>query len=294
VSVAHDSDPVLVLEVLMDSAYLEETVSSEHPPQVYFVGFGENSLDFNLWIWVEQIDKKYITESSLRFIIEQNLKQYGIRLASPRLDLWQRNPSVVVHSSPQNYQHHKFLNHPYGELNGTEDGSYHPVPMRELLRRISYFESCSDLELRKLIEVGHRQHLQAADVLYREGEIADTFYIILSGSVGYTIKGLNQSPTTLTAGQFIGEFSLMLNVPRTVTVRAMEDTTVFAINSYGFQKLLDHQPRLYNLIVQEMARHEEELSQQQRRLRELGLISPDYDKNPVAWIRKNLEKLFNL
>jgi hypothetical protein len=45
-------------------------------------------------------------------------------------------------------------------------------------------------------------------------------------------------------------------------------------------------------IVQKMGRHEAELTQQNRRLRELGLISQDYDKNPVAWVQKQLEKLF--
>ncbi len=289
VSVTHESDPVLVIEVLMDSAYLEESVSFEHLPEVYFTGFGPNSLDFSLWIWVEQIDKKFITESSLRFIIEQNLRQHGLRLASPRLDLWQRNPAIVVQSSPSSYEEHAALHQPPA---AHMDQLTKPIPARDLLRKIPYFQDCTELELKKLVEIGHRRHLQPSEVLYQQGDPGDAFYIVLSGSAFYSIDGSDQV-TIVRAGQFIGEFSLMLGVPRTVTVQAQEATTVFAINPPGFRKLLKDQPRLYDLIVDAMGRHRKELEAQGRQLEKLGLLNPsEYDRNPVAWVQKRLEKLF--
>ncbi|ASC74176.1 Small Conductance Mechanosensitive Ion Channel [Halomicronema hongdechloris C2206] len=294
IQVAHESDPVAVIEVLMDSAYLEETVSHERAPEVYFVGFSEYSLDFQLWVWVTQIDRKYITESSLRFIVEQNLRQHGIKLASPRLDLWHRNPNLVVQSSLERYPHHVTLQAPFpDEMAG---GSLkRPVSTRDLLRQISYFQNCSEIELRKLVEVGSRRHLKMGETLYQAGDPGNAFYIILAGALSYTVDGLNHAPTVLTTSEFIGEFSLMLGIPRTVTVHAIEDTTVFAVSPQGFKKILKDQPQLYELIVQAMGRHQEELSQHRLQLRHMGLLNTtEYDKNPVAWITKNLEKLFNL
>jgi small-conductance mechanosensitive channel len=291
VNVTHESDPVLVIEALLDSAYTEETVSFEKPAEAYFMGFSDQALEFVLWVWVTRIDIKYKTESSLHFIIEQNLRQRGIQLASPRLDVWQRNPNVLIRSSPEHYPHHSELQQPRHQF---IDPLTKPIPVRDLLRQVSYFENCTELELRKLVEIGYRRRLETDEVLYNEGDPGDAFYIILSGSVGYTVKGLDQPPTVLGAGQFIGEFSLMLGIARTVTVRAMEDTTVFAINPQGFNQLLQSQPRLYDLIVQQMGQHEEELSLQQRRLRELGLLNPsDYNQNPVKWVKSQLDKLFN-
>ncbi len=291
ISVTHESDPILVIEVLMDSAYIEETVSLEYAPEVYFTGITDKSLDFKLWVWSEQIDRKFITESSLNFIILQNLKQHGIRLASPRLDVWNRNPNVVIASNPDNYSQASVLQRSQSTNLETFSG---PVAIRDLLRRIPYFQKCTELELRKLIEIGHRKRLKPSEVLYEVGDPGDAFYIILSGSVGYTLEKGEQT-TTMSAGDFVGEFSLMLGVPRTVTVRAMEDTTVFVLSPQGFKKLLRDQPHLYDVIVEEMARHEEEFSQQGRQLRDLGLInSADYNRNPVDWMRKKLEKLFGL
>ncbi|MGC1308715.1 MAG: mechanosensitive ion channel domain-containing protein [Phormidesmis sp.] len=289
ISVPHESDPLLVIEVLMDSAYLEETVSLEQTPEVYFSSISENSLDFKLWVWTNQIDNKFKTESSLNFIIRQNLKQHGLRLASPRMDVWNRNPNVVIASDAKDYPQHAALQRPQ---ESNLDAFSKPVAVRDLLKQLPYFEKCSDIELRKLVEIGHRKRLEPAEILYQEGDPGDAFYIILRGAVGYTFQKSGQT-TVMRAGQFVGEFSLMLEVPRTVTVKALEDTTLFALSPQGFKKLLRDQPHLYDVMVEEMGHHEEELSQQGRQLRELGLINPEeYNQNPVDWIRNNLEKLF--
>ncbi|MEM9120961.1 MAG: mechanosensitive ion channel domain-containing protein [Cyanobacteria bacterium P01_F01_bin.56] len=288
VSVSHESDAVIVIEALLDSANLEENVSYEHPPEAYFIGFGEYSLDFILWVWVNRIDLKHKTESSLRFIVDQNLRQHQIRLATPRYDMWHRNPNIVVQSSVEDSQKYADLQNVFPSFN---EALPKPVAVRDLLKSLPYFGQCSAVELRKLVEIGYRRRLETNEILFKLGDPGDAFYIILSGAVSYQLDGYDQ-PTVLTAGQFVGEFSLMLGVSRTVTIKAVEDTTVFAISPEGFKQILQSQPDLYNRIVKQMSRHEAELNQQDRRLRELGLITSEYDKNPVAWVQKRLDKLF--
>ena len=297
IGVAHESDTVLVVEILLDSAYMEETVSYEKPASVYFVGFGDNSLNFQLWVWVNEVDKKHITESSLRFIIESNLRSYNIKLATPRLGVWYPShvPEKTYFSSPTATDEEE--NEPttveFPNLSKTIIPSP-PLALRDLLRKVSYFQNCSEIELKKLIDIGYRKRLKAGDVLYREGDPGDAFYIILFGSVEYYVEKLNQTPTVLNRGEFVGELSLMLGLRRTVTVKAREETTLFAINKDGFATLLKEQPHLYELIVVELGKAQKELSQQQKQLQELGLLNyRELDKNPVVWVRYQLEKLFN-
>lgn len=294
VSVAHESDTILVVEILLDSAYMEETVSYEKPASVYFTGFGDNSLNFQLWVWVDEVDKKHITESSLRFIIEYNLREYGIKLATPRLGVWYpTTPPEPIQDSSTSETEEETSSIDFPNLSKTVTPS-RPLVLRDLLRQVSYFQNCSEIELKKLIDIGYRKRLKAGDVLYREGDPGDTFYIILSGSVEYYVEKLKQTPTVLNRGEFIGELSLMLGLRRTVTVKAREETTLFAINKDGFATLLKEQPHLYELIVVELGKAQEELSQQQKQLRELGLLNYyELDKNPVAWVKRQLEKLFN-
>lgn len=290
ISVAHESDPLLVIEVLMDSAYLEEAVSTERTPEVLFTSIGPNSLDFKLWAWTEQIDQKFKVESSLNFIIRQNFWQHGIRFASPRIDVWNRNPNVVINSDPSNYPQHAELQQP---RESNLDAFAKPVAIKDLLRQLPYFQNCTDLELRKLVEIGRRIRLEPTEIIYREGDPGNAFYIILSGAMSYTLPKTQQT-TTMRAGEFVGEFSLMLGVPRTVTVKAVEETTLLKLGPQGFKKLLHDQPYLYNVIVEEMGRHEDELSQQGRQLSALGLINPEeYNVNPVSWVKEHLERLFS-
>ena len=291
ISVAHESDPLLVIEVLMDSAYLEETVSTEQTPEVYFTNIGPNSLDFKLLAWTDQIDQKFKVESSLNFIIRQNFGQHGIRFASPRIDVWNRNPNVVINSDPTDYPQHAELQQP---RETTLDAFSKPVAVKDLLRQLPYFQNSTDLELRKLVEIGRRVRLESMETVYREGDPGDAFYIILAGAVSYTFPKTQQT-TTMKAGQFVGEFSLMLGIPRTVTLKAIEETTMLRLSPQGFKKLLQDQPYLYNVIVEEMGRHEDELSQQGRQLSAMGLINPEeYNINPVSWVKEHLERLFSL
>ncbi len=87
----------------------------------------------------------------------------------------------------------------------------------------------------------------------------------------------------------------MLGIPRTATVRALEETLLFAINHKGFEKLLQERPELAEVIIQELGKYQEELSERQQQLREMGLVdAAEDDKNPVAWVRKRLKNLFSL
>ena len=239
------------------------------------------------------MDKKHITESSLRFIIEYNLREYGIKLATPRLGVWYpTQPPENIYPTPKSDEEEtKSVQFP--NLSKTVTPSQ-PLVLRNLLKKVHYFQNCSEIELKKQIEIGYRKRLKAGDILYREGDPGDTFYIILSGSVEYYVEKLNQTPTVLSSGEFVGELSLMLGLRRTVTVRAREETTLFAINKDGFATLLKEQPHLYELIVVELGKAQQELSQQQQQLRELGLLNyKELDKNPVAWVQRQLEKLFS-
>lgn len=286
--------------------------------------------DFSVGDYVEFNDLKgYITEISLRSTVIQTLTQIRIvvpnsdlatnritnwtynnakgwvpipinvthesdpllviEVLSPRLDVWNRNPNIVIASDLKNYPQNSVLQQAPESNLGI---SSKPIPVRDLLKQLPFFRNCTELELRKLVEIGYRKRLKPLEVLYQEGDPGDAFYLILAGSVSYTLENIPQT-TTMKTGQFVGEFSLMLNVPRTVTVKANEETTLFVLSPRGFKKLLRDQPHLYDVIVEEMARHEEELLQQGRQLRKLGLInSEEYNRSPVDWVRQHLEKLF--
>lgn len=292
VRVAYDSDPVLVTEALLKSAHMERAVVHEPPPEVIFIGFPESYLSFELRVWINRIDREPQIKSSLNFIIEYNLREQGIVIPLPQMDLWLRNPEVFTPSVQQRVESQDIPQLTRQQL--TEKPNK-PLSIRDLLRQVTYFQNFTDLELRQLVEIGYRKRLGASNILFREGDPGDAFYIILSGSVEVFVEKINKHLTTLDAGKFFGELSLMLGIPRTATVRALKDTILFEINNKGFENLLQEQPELAEVIVQELGKYQEELAERQQQLREMGLVdAAEDDNNPVAWVRKRLKNLFSL
>lgn len=298
VEVAEKSNPLLVTETLLNIAYGEAGVLYEPNPKVLFVEFGDDSFKFELLVWTDRPTEREIIKSSLNFAIEYNFRHQKIDFPFNDREIYLQNPEVLLsmfnqketaidtgNSSSENEQKQPiFVN----ELQKRSSLSY-------LLRQVEYFENLTDLELRQLIEVGYRQRLRPQEFLFRENDPGDAFYMILSGSVEVFVEAIDKHLNNLGTGQFLGELSLMLGIPRTASVRAVEETILFAINKEGFQKILTEQPDLSEQIIKEIVKHKEELSERQQQLREMELVgAAEDDENPIEWVRQRLKDLFSV
>lgn len=275
INIEYGNDPLIVTEILLDCAYMEKSVAKHNPPQVIFNGFANGYLDFELRVWINQIHDKDHVRSLLNYAIEFNLRRQDIYFV--------RNKYVDENSFSLYSQYNKI------------ETQKNQVSLRALLQQVTYFKNFNDLDVRKLLEIGYRQQIKESEILFKENDPGDAFYIILSGKVEVFVAKINKHLTTLGKAQFFGELALMLAIPRTATVKALEDTTLFVINNQGFEKLLKGNPELAQEIVNEFAKHQDELTSRQQQLREMGLIDESEDDiNPVIWVRNRLKKVFDL
>ncbi len=288
VGVSYDSDPILVTELLLKSAYMEPAVRTKPIPKAMFLAFGEDALQFELWVWVD-VNKRFNVQSSLHFTIEYNLRQHNIEIAFPQRDVWIRNfpPQANGDSKLPFFNRQIALQHrPQVPAQTT---------LKDMLRKVAYFANFSDLELRQLIEIGYRQRSHAGTTLFHEGDAGNSFYILLEGEIEILAEKLDRHLATIEPGQFFGEVALLLGVPRTAMARVTEDALLFVINQPSFSDLLRRYPELSNQVIQAMAQHRDELAQRQREMRALNLVdSSEDDINPVIWARKRLKKMFDL
>ncbi len=288
VGVSYDSDPILVTELLLKSAYMEPAVCNQPIPKAMFLAFGEDALQFELWVWVD-VNKRFNVQSSLHFTIEYNLRQHNIEIAFPQRDVWIRNlpPYGDGESKPP------FFNRQIALKRRSIIPA--PITLKDMLRQVSYFANFSDLEIRQLIEIGYRQRSRAGTTLFHEGDPGNSFYILLDGKIDILAEKLNRHLATIEAGQFFGEVALLLGVPRTAMARVKEDALLFVINQPSFSDLLRRYPELSNQVLQAMAQHRDELSQRQHEMRSLNLVdSSEDDANPVIWARKRIKRMFDL
>ena len=298
VEVAENSNPLLVTETLLNIAYAEAGVLYEPNPKVLFVEFGDNSFKFELLVWTDRPTQREVIKSSLNFAIEYNFRQQKIQFPFNDRQIYLQNPEVLLSMFNKKEMAIDITN------SSSENEQKMPIISKELkkqsslsclLREVEYFENLTDIELRKLIEVGYRQRLRPQEFLFRENDPGDAFYMILSGSVEVFVEAIDKHLNNLGSGQFFGELSLMLGIPRTASVRALEETILFAINKEGFQKILTEQQDLSEQIIQQIVKHKEELSERHQQLREMELVdAAAEDENPVEWVRKRLKNLFSV
>jgi CRP-like cAMP-binding protein len=78
------------------------------------------------------------------------------------------------------------------------------------------------------------------DIVVRQGAPADKFFIIVEGEVEvvHDAEGEQRALATLSNGQFFGEMAILRDMPRTATVRATKQTTLFAMERDAFRSLV--------------------------------------------------------
>ena len=102
----------------------------------------------------------------------------------------------------------------------------------ELLRSISIFSPLSPAKVESLARSLTTELALAGTAVVSEGEVSDRFLVIVGGRVEVTQAGEHlrfEGP-----GEFFGEIGLLRDVPRTATVTAVEDTTLYSLAREDF------------------------------------------------------------
>jgi small-conductance mechanosensitive channel len=88
VGVAYGSNPAAVLDILRQAAYDHPQVLKDPIPFAYFKGFGESSLDFELYCFLPSTTLRLSVGSELRVAIYQALQRAGIEIPFPQREIW--------------------------------------------------------------------------------------------------------------------------------------------------------------------------------------------------------------
>lgn len=105
VGVAYGSDVPKVQACLVKVAADNESVLDTPAPTVWFVGFGESSLRFELVAWVRSPDRIPEITSELNFAIDDTFRQHGVTIPFPQRDLHLRSSIPLPQATPDTGRH---------------------------------------------------------------------------------------------------------------------------------------------------------------------------------------------
>ncbi len=87
IGVAYGTDTEKVSEVLLNVAKEHSSVRTTPHAKVYFMNFGDSSLDFELRCFIRNIRDVFSVSSELRFAIDKAFKEHNIQIPFPQRDL---------------------------------------------------------------------------------------------------------------------------------------------------------------------------------------------------------------
>lgn len=111
-------------------------------------------------------------------------------------------------------------------------------------RRLLVQHMFSDLPRTVARAMAHRlryQAFNAGDVVVRQGSKGDQFFIVVDGEVDVVEERPGDAEhllVTLGPGESFGEAALLLNTPRTATVRARTPLRVLALDKHTFEQVV--------------------------------------------------------
>ncbi len=108
----------------------------------------------------------------------------------------------------------------------------------------------------------------AEAVVFEEGDLGTDMYIVQQGKVAIlkSYKGREQQLALLGQGDFFGEMSVLEDLPRTATAKAVSDCQLLQINGSTFDQMLRKNPEIAVRMMRKLSRR---LRETDMRLREV-------------------------
>lgn len=128
---------------------------------------------------------------------------------------------------------------------------------QDFLETIPIFAGLQAAALSEIAGAVEETAFHAGDIIVKEGEPGNRMFIIYSGRVEI-VKHLEQPHETVLAvfgpKNCVGEMSIIECVTRSASIRAVEDTFLFALKGTDLYHLFKHHPDQYAIVILNIAR----------------------------------------
>ncbi len=115
----------------------------------------------------------------------------------------------------------------------------------EVLRIQPLFAEMPTSDLENLASAFFEKNFTPGAVLFAEGMPGEVLYLVLKGRLEILKTAANGTEVvlaTLKEGEFLGEMSLIDNLPRTATARTAGEATCLAMTKKSFHQLVEKYP----------------------------------------------------
>ena len=136
----------------------------------------------------------------------------------------------------------------------------------DLLRKIPIFAKIEPSKLKLLAFTSERLTFADGQELFHQGDVGDKAFIIVQGEADVLVDSPSGQlkVATLAKNDLVGEIAILIDVPRTATVRAVNELTTLAISKDQFFRMITEFPEMAIEIMRELAHRLEKTTSQLR------------------------------
>ncbi len=134
----------------------------------------------------------------------------------------------------------------------------------EVLSSVPLFANLSAEELEKLTKLVEVKGALKGQVLFKEGDPPDAFYVVSRGKVKIAIPEMGKRKgftVSLAEGQFFGEMGVIEGSPRCATATVSDDAILLAVTKKAFDQMMATNPEISEKVMREVATRKKQLAE---------------------------------
>lgn len=235
VGVSYASPPNAVKDVIVEVLREVPEVVAMPPPVAEVVEYGDFAIKYRVRFWMRDFGPQPAVRDAIMNKLWYALRRNGMEIPFPI-------QNVYLH-----------------ERGGLRNERESPVAA---LRQVDFLADLEDAELDLLRPDVREAEFGRAEIVCREGDAGDAFFVLRRGTVEVIARGADGRDThvaDLTGPAFFGEMALLTGEPRSATVRAKGDVELLVVARAGFETLFKTKPGVAAAVSRILAARQTEL-----------------------------------
>ncbi|MBL4907368.1 MAG: cyclic nucleotide-binding domain-containing protein [Sneathiella sp.] len=146
----------------------------------------------------------------------------------------------------------------------------------ETLRQIPLFAKVDPSKIKLLAFTSERVTFQPGDFICQQGEMGDAAFVIMSGQADVMVNTPSGPITvaTMKKNDIVGEIAILINIPRTATIKAASELTTLRITKDLFLRMITDFPEMsvemMRVLAERLVRTTEELQKAKESAQKAG------------------------
>jgi small-conductance mechanosensitive channel/CRP-like cAMP-binding protein len=239
IAASYKTPPSVTKRVIVEVLREVPEVVAMPPPVAELEEYGDSAIKYRVRFWMRDYGRQEAVRDTIMTNLWYAFQRHGIEIPFPIHTVLVRNVDDAA-----------------ADRDGFEQQRL------GALRQVDFLHDLDDAELTMLRSDLREAVFGSGEIICREGDTGDSFFVLLRGAVEVVAQGANGREThvaDLHAPAFFGEMALLTGEARSATVRAQGDAELLIVERAGFEALFKTRPSVAAAVSRVLATRQSEL-----------------------------------